>query len=268
MKHRPLPALLLATLAMVVALTACADGRRGEPVFAAHCGACHSLERPLSLEKEPAAWRHTVGRMAAKNPSAFSPRAVEAISAYLTFRCTPPLQTLYTARCGSCHNLVALADVPLSPFEFAYLADTCRARVPARLGVDEARRIVAWRHHRRLLNQASTCLRCHLGEARQAARSSPSPVLACGPHTDRERFLQACGACHVTSTLGARLSPSEWETILVRMARKSPLRLTADTMRTMRAYVLARARRNEPPWPYTAEATLKPALRRPPARQP
>jgi len=262
MKHRLPPVLLLSTVALLLALASCADGRRGEPAFAAHCGACHSLAQPLSLEKEPAAWRNTVGRMAAKNSSAFSPDAIKAITAYLTFRCTPPRQSLYAARCGSCHDLAKLTDAPLTPFEFAYLADTCRARVSARVGVDEARRIVAWRHHRHPVSQAAACLRCHLGGAARAAKSSSSPVLACGPRSERERFLVACGACHVTSTLGARRTPADWDLILERMARKSAARLDANTMRIVRAYVMVRARQSQPPWPYSADATLRPDLRR------
>jgi mono/diheme cytochrome c family protein len=258
MKLRLLVICLLSTLAFA----SCGDGRRGEAAFTAHCGVCHSLERPRSLEKEPGAWRFTVERMAAKNPAAFSPEQIKAIAAYLIYAFTPPVRTLVAARCGSCHDLPALAAAPLSPFEFAYLADTCRARVSARVGVDETRRIVAWGHHRRVVSQAPSCLRCHPGDAARAAKSSPSPVLACGPHTDRERLLQACGACHTTNTLSERLTPRDWESVLDRMAHKSAAPLDANALRIIRAYVLDLAKRNQPPWFYSADATLQPELHR------
>ena len=233
-------------------------------VFEKSCSRCHNLARPLALTKEPDAWRRTVARMAAKSPEPFLARDRERIYEYLISCCTPPVEQLFVERCGICHEVEGLEALDLSAYEWAYMADVCRSRVSARIGVDEARRIVSWLHGRRPWHRPMSCVWCHLVGKRvtsESGTSRTSPILEGGAQNDQERFLLACGRCHTSRRLTAHYGEIEWSEILERMKGKSPAWLTQERMHAAERHIRKRAVDGFGPWPFAPEETLKATLR-------
>jgi mono/diheme cytochrome c family protein len=256
-------ALLLLIVAGVAgqAFRAC-DALDGRVIFAQRCAQCHSLDQPLSLLKEPAAWRATVERMAAKQPAAFRPAEIKAIEDHLTACCTPPVAVLFERRCGICHDTTKLLAQSLSPFEWAYLTDACRARLPARIGLDEARRLVVWLHGGRKSYRRPDCVTCHWrARAAKLTERDALPWLALGPETDAEHFLLTCGLCHTSGTLAEPHPDAEWPAILDRMQAKQPAWVTDDQLPAVQRHIQLRAAQGRGPWPVD-QTSAKTPLRR------
>ena len=242
-------------------IAGCGHGA-SEELFREKCSVCHSLARPLSLAKEPAAWQRTVERMVAKAPQAISPAEARSIHAFLTHCCTMPFERLFEARCGICHALKPLRELSLSPYEWAYMIDACRSLVSAHIGVDEARRIAARLHGRIETSRLPACLRCHVWRSVRESDNEMSPLLDRGPRTDQERFLFACGCCHTSEKLTRRYKIEEWGEILERMKGKNPDWLSPEMFEPARRYILGRERAGLAPWPFPSGSTLRPDLGR------
>jgi mono/diheme cytochrome c family protein len=58
--------------------------RPAKAVFEAKCSVCHSISRPLGMNKTPAEWGKTATRMQSKAPDAISDADFKAIVAYLS----------------------------------------------------------------------------------------------------------------------------------------------------------------------------------------
>ncbi|TAL18800.1 hypothetical protein EPN96_00140 [bacterium] len=60
------------------------DLSAAKALFEKKCNFCHSMERPLSKNKDRAGWTETVKRMQSKEPDRLSDSDVETIIDYLT----------------------------------------------------------------------------------------------------------------------------------------------------------------------------------------
>jgi mono/diheme cytochrome c family protein len=76
----------------------------GKIAFAAKCGACHPLDRPLGKTKDIAGWDTTVARMIGKAPASFAAGDKESIVAYLAGK------SLLETSCATCHTLENTAN--------------------------------------------------------------------------------------------------------------------------------------------------------------
>ena len=245
---------LMLLLILLVAAFACTEFRQPEEQnapFANRCSTCHSLERSLALTKEPFSWRGTVERMADKKPESISLQQQREIIGYLVACCSPPVDDLFRARCGICHDTTALQQQALSAYEWAYMADVCRSRLSQRIGLDESQRIAAW-----------------LAGAEQGTLADPfvttgEDILSAlnrGPENDAEHLLLACGKCHTSAKLTRVYTAEQWTVILERMVSKNPAWLTPQRMEPVGRYVTACAEEGRAAWPLTAGQTLLPNL--------
>lgn len=173
-------------------------------IFKRNCGKCHSIERPLGIEKTAIGWEKTVDWMQKKEHT-FSDSESEAIKRYLKNKYSYYPKTIFETKCAKCHPLNLILQQKRTPKEWDRLVQRERKKAITWISLDEAQDITMY-----------------LGEYygnKETDNADLSKTLA----KKKELTEKKCLLCHLyTTVFGKKRTQQEWRVINQRMRYKCP----------------------------------------------
>ena len=169
-------------------------------VFRRNCGKCHSIERPLGIEKTSLGWEKTVDWMQKKHDS-FSVAEGKIIKRHLKKINSPYQKKIFEIKCAACHPLNVIFHQKRSPKEWNNLVKREQQKAITWISIDEAQDIASY-------------LGSYYGN-----KGTVSNAMA----KKKELTEKKCLLCHLYSTVfGIQRAPQQWRAINQRMRYKCP----------------------------------------------